>query len=84
MLVDHQYRTDNPCGEGSRCDAVPCNPHIKYFEGDRRGYMKAAVTRNELRVDLRFMTSVENQAGSGYTELATSRRHSWRRVACSR
>ena len=47
---------------------VPFNPHIKYFEGDRRGYMKATVTRNELRVDLRFVTSVESQAGSGYTE----------------
>ncbi len=47
---------------------VPYNPHIKYFEGDRRGYMKATVTRDELRVDLRFVTSVEQQTGTGYTE----------------
>ena len=47
---------------------VPFNPHIKYFEGDRRGYMKATVTRDQLRVDLRFMTSVEDPAGTGYTE----------------
>jgi alkaline phosphatase D len=47
---------------------VPFNPHIKYFEGDRRGYMKATVTRDELRVDLRFVTSVEDPRGTGYTE----------------
>ena len=39
---------------------VPFNPHIKYFEGDRRGYMKATVTKNQLQVDLRFVTSVED------------------------
>jgi alkaline phosphatase D len=47
---------------------VPYNPHIKYFEGDRRGYLKATVTKKELRVDLRFVTSVEDPAGTGYTE----------------
>jgi alkaline phosphatase D len=47
---------------------VPFNPHIKYYEGDRRGYFLATVTQRELRVDLRFVTSVENPNGSGYTE----------------
>ena len=47
---------------------VPYNPHIKYYEGDRRGFMKATVTKKELRVDLRFVTSVEDPAGTGYTE----------------
>jgi alkaline phosphatase D len=47
---------------------VPFNPHIKYFEGDRRGYMKATVTRDELRVDLRFVSSVEDPNGTGRTE----------------
>jgi alkaline phosphatase D len=47
---------------------VPFNPHIKYFEGDRRGYMKATVTRDELRVDLRFVSSVEDPNGTGHTE----------------
>jgi alkaline phosphatase D len=47
---------------------VPYNPHIKYFEGDRRGYMRATVTREQLQVDLRFVTSVEDPAGTGYTE----------------
>lgn len=47
---------------------VPFNPHIKYYEGDRRGYFKACVTASQLRVDLRFVSSVEKPSGSGYTE----------------
>ena len=47
---------------------VPYNPHIKYYEGDRRGYMKATVTKKQLQIDLRFVTSVEDPAGTGYTE----------------
>jgi hypothetical protein len=47
---------------------VPFNPHIKYYEGDRRGYFLATVTQREMRVDLRFVTSVENKDGSGYAE----------------
>ena len=47
---------------------VPCNPHIKYFEGDKRGYFKASVTSERMRLDLRFVTSVEGQDGEGYTQ----------------
>jgi alkaline phosphatase D len=47
---------------------LPFNPHIKYFEGDRRGYFKASVTRRRMRLDLRFVTSVEDPNGTGYTE----------------
>jgi alkaline phosphatase D len=47
---------------------IPFNPHIKYYEGDRRGYFKATVTPRQMRLDLRFVTSVENPAGTGYTE----------------
>jgi alkaline phosphatase D len=47
---------------------VPYNPHIKYFEGDRRGYFKASVTPQRMQFDLRFMTSVEDSTGVGYTE----------------
>ncbi len=47
---------------------VPFNPHIKYYEGDKRGYMKVTVTSEQMRVDVRFVTSVENQGGTGYTE----------------
>ena len=47
---------------------VPYNPHIKYFESDRRGYCMATVTPQHMRLDLRFMTSVEQQDATGYTE----------------
>ena len=47
---------------------IPFNPHIKYYEGDRRGYFTATVTPKRMRLDLRFVTSVENPSGSGYTE----------------
>jgi alkaline phosphatase D len=47
---------------------VPYNPHIKYFEGDRRGYFKASVTPERVQLDLRFVTSVEDPNGTGYTE----------------
>jgi alkaline phosphatase D len=47
---------------------VPFNPHIKYYEGDRRGYFMAMATPKRLRLDLRFMTSVEDANGTGYLE----------------
>jgi alkaline phosphatase D len=47
---------------------IPSNPHIKYFEGDKRGYFRASVTPKRMRLDLRFVTSVENQHGEGYAE----------------
>jgi alkaline phosphatase D len=47
---------------------VPFNPHIKYFEGDRRGYFMATVTREQMRLDLRFVTTVEDPNGTGYAE----------------
>ena len=36
---------------------IPFNPHIKYYEGDRRGYFKASVTQERIRLDLRFVTA---------------------------
>jgi alkaline phosphatase D len=47
---------------------VPFNPHIKYYEGDRRGYFRARVTPKRMQLDLRFMTSVENPGGTGFTQ----------------
>jgi alkaline phosphatase D len=46
---------------------IPFNPHIKYYEGDRRGYFKATVTPERMHLDLRFVTSVENPGGTGYS-----------------
>ena len=45
---------------------IPFNPHIKYYEGDRRGYFKATLTPKQMQVDLRFVTSVERPDGTGY------------------
>ena len=47
---------------------IPHNPHIKYYEGDKRGYFRATVTAERMELDLRFMTSVEDPNGVGYTE----------------
>ncbi len=47
---------------------VPFNPHIKYFEGDKRGYFRATVTPERMVLDLRFVSSVENPNGTGHTE----------------
>jgi alkaline phosphatase D len=47
---------------------IPYNPHIRYYEGDRRGYFAATVTPEEMRLDLRFVTSVEDSSAVGYTE----------------
>jgi alkaline phosphatase D len=47
---------------------VPYNPHIRHYEGDRRGYFAARVTEEQLQVDLRFVTSVEDPNGTGYHE----------------
>ncbi len=45
---------------------VPFNPHIKYFEGDRRGYLLVNVTEEAMQVDVRFVTKVEQPDGSVY------------------
>jgi alkaline phosphatase D len=34
------------------------NPHIKFFDGDRRGYLRCRVGRSELRADLEVVTTV--------------------------
>ena len=47
---------------------IPFNPHIQYYEGDKRGYFAATVTPERMRLDLRFVTSVENPDGAGYAE----------------
>lgn len=34
------------------------NPHIKYFDGDRRGYQRHRLTRDEWRTDLVMVDTV--------------------------
>ena len=47
---------------------IPFNPHIKYYEGDKRGYFRATVKPESMQLDLRFVTSVQDPNGTGYTE----------------
>ncbi len=44
------------------------NPHIKYYEGDKRGYFRATVTPQRMELDLRFVSSVWDQNAVGHTE----------------
>jgi PhoD-like phosphatase len=37
---------------------VPANPHIKFFDGDRRGYVRCRVDRELWRTDLRMVRTV--------------------------
>jgi alkaline phosphatase D len=47
---------------------IPHNPHIKYYEGDRRGYFRATITPQRMELDLRFVSSVRDQNAVGHTE----------------
>jgi alkaline phosphatase D len=47
---------------------VPFNPHIKYYEGDRRGWFHCELGARQARFDLRFVTSVERPDGTAYAE----------------
>jgi alkaline phosphatase D len=71
--VTLHLRTCRPPGDSTPygpyyAPMIPHNPHIKYYEGDKRGYFKARVTRKRMALDLRFVTSVERPDGAGYTE----------------
>jgi alkaline phosphatase D len=37
---------------------IPLNPHIRFFEGDRRGYLRCHVDRERWRTDIRYVGSV--------------------------
>ena len=43
---------------------IPENPHIKYYEGDKRGYFKMKLTPALLQADLRFASKVETPDGT--------------------
>lgn len=37
---------------------IPFNPHIRYFDGDRRGYLRSELTRTQMRTELRVVDTV--------------------------
>ena len=43
------------------------NPHIKFFDGDRRGYVRCHVEREQWRTDLRMVTTVSTPDAPEYT-----------------
>lgn len=47
--------------------AVPHNPHVKFFDGDRRGYLRCTVTRGHWRSDYRVVPSPADTASPATT-----------------
>jgi alkaline phosphatase D len=37
---------------------IPANLHIRFFDGDRRGYVRCVLDRHEWRTDLRMVSTV--------------------------
>jgi len=37
---------------------IKFNPHIRFFDGDRRGYFRCTVRRDAIRADLRIVSTV--------------------------
>jgi alkaline phosphatase D len=46
---------------------IPENPHIKFFDGDRRGYVRCRVTPEQWLTDLRMVTTVSRPDAPVYT-----------------
>ncbi len=46
---------------------IPANPHIKFFDGDRRGYVRCRLDRRQWRTDLRMVPTVRRPDTSVYT-----------------
>jgi alkaline phosphatase D len=46
---------------------VRYNPHIRYFDGDRRGYVRCALDQSHWRTDLRMVTTVSRPDAPAYT-----------------
>ncbi len=47
--------------------AVPVNPHVKYFDGDRRGYVRATITPDTWTSDYRVVASAADTASPAET-----------------
>jgi phosphodiesterase/alkaline phosphatase D-like protein len=64
-LGDYLYEDGIPAARNRLTDAwsrhgpmIKFNPHIRFFDGDRRGYMRCRVDRARMRVDLRTVSTV--------------------------
>jgi alkaline phosphatase D len=45
---------------------IPYNQHIRYYDGDRRGYFLMKLVRDRLEAELRMVTKVETPDGTPY------------------
>jgi alkaline phosphatase D len=52
---------------GSVMKQMPSNPHIRYFESRRRGYLLCAVTPDHWLTDLRIVTNVRDRDSAAET-----------------
>ena len=46
---------------------IPFNPHIRFFDGDRRGYVKCRLDKRQMRTDLRMVETVSRSDAPDYT-----------------
>jgi alkaline phosphatase D len=46
---------------------IKYNPHIKFFDGDRRGYVRCTITPEQWQTDLRMVRSVSRPDAPAYT-----------------
>ncbi|WP_139978318.1 alkaline phosphatase D family protein [Nocardioides litoris] len=46
---------------------IPFNPHIRFFDGDRRGHVRVTVDRRQMRFDLQMVRTVTTAAAAQYT-----------------
>ena len=46
---------------------IPFNEHIKFFDGDRRGYVRCTVDQDQWVSDLRMVTTVSRRDAPVYT-----------------
>jgi alkaline phosphatase D len=46
---------------------IPHNPHIRFFDGDRRGYVRCTLDHGQWKTDLRMVTTVSRAEAPVYT-----------------
>jgi alkaline phosphatase D len=54
---------------------IPFNPHIRYFEGDRKGYVRTRVTKRRLEADVRFVSRVGSPGATIATDASFAGDH---------
>ncbi|MFB4165679.1 alkaline phosphatase [Alteribacillus sp. JSM 102045] len=56
------------CGwKGEVEEALSVNPHVKFFNGDRRGYVRCELTQDSWRSDYRVVSSANSTEEKAYT-----------------